>query len=59
MPAHNAAAPAITVNMVLSFLVAGALITSPIEDSGHEAKTKLLSRYASIAHHRTVIADKS
>ena len=41
MAAHNTAAPVINVNMHLSFLVGGALITSPIEDSGHESKTKL------------------
>jgi hypothetical protein len=29
------------VNMVVSFLVRSALITSPIEDRGLEAKTKL------------------
>jgi hypothetical protein len=60
MPAHNAVAPAINVNMVLSFLVGGALITSPIEDSGLESKTKFGNgRQTLIAHHRTVIADKS
>jgi hypothetical protein len=52
-PAHNAVAPAINVNMVLSFLVAGALITSPIEDSGHESKTKLVR--ADIPLSRTIV----